>query len=134
VKGPFALNSFITAIADDGDLATKITPNKIATIKDVLLESSSMNGICAEKKKITDELSISVMTNCPIVIHLILNNLLLRSSIYNSAPAEKAIIASARLFRKFNFGSVSEGMKFKTEEPAIIPVTINPVIKGNLIF
>ena len=29
VKGPFARISFITAMADDGDLATKIVPNNM---------------------------------------------------------------------------------------------------------
>ena len=75
-----------------------------------------------------------MITNCPIVIHLILLILLLKSSKYNSEPAEKAIIAKAISFKKWSLSTASCGIKFKTEEPATIPVIINPVIKGNLIF
>ena len=74
---------------------------------------------------------IRVTKSWPMVIHFILEILLLKSFIYNSAPAEKAIIAKAILLRKFNFGKVSEGIKFNKEVPAIIPVTINPVTNGN---
>jgi hypothetical protein len=61
-------------------------------------------------------------------------SLLLSSLRYNSAQAEKAIIAKAMSFKKLSFGSESEGIKFKTEDPAMIPVMIRPVISGNLIF
>lgn len=43
-------------------------------------------------------------------------------------------MARARLLRKFNFGNDSEGIKFKKEDPAIIPVIIKPVIKGSFIL
>ena len=43
-------------------------------------------------------------------------------------------MARARLLRKFNFGNDSEGIKFKKEDPANIPVIIKPVINGSLIF
>ena len=82
----------------------------------------------------THALNISVTKSWPIVIHFILEILLLKSFIYNSAPAEKAIIAKAMLLRKFSFGNVSVGIKFKKDDPAMIPVTIKPVTNGNLIF
>ena len=50
VKGPFALNSLITAIIDDGDLATKITPNKTETTIFVLSSKLFINGIFDAKK------------------------------------------------------------------------------------
>ena len=50
VKGPFALSSLITAISDDGDLATKITPNKTETTIFVDSSKSFINGIFEEKK------------------------------------------------------------------------------------
>ncbi len=76
----------------------------------------------------------NVMTSCPIVIHLILFILLRKSLRYNSEPAAKAIMANAIWFKKFNFLIASGVIKFNTEEPAMIPVIIKPVISGNLIF
>ena len=70
---------------------------------------------------------IRVTKSWPMVIHFILEILLLKSFIYNSAPAEKAIIANAILLRKFNFGNVSEGIKFNKDVPAIIYYILRPI-------
>ena len=63
-----------------------------------------------------------------------LSNLLRKSSKYNSAPAENAIIAKAISFKKFKSCTAVGVIKFRTDEPAISPVIMNPVISGNFIF
>ena len=80
------------------------------------------------------ELIMNVITSCPIVIHLILFILLRNSFKYSSEPAEKAIMDKAISFRKSSFSKASGVIKFNTDEPAMIPVMIRPVIKGNFIF
>jgi hypothetical protein len=61
-------------------------------------------------------------------------NLLRKSSKYNSAPAEKAIIAKAISFKKFKFSIAVGVIKFRNEDPAMRPVIMKPVISGNFIF
>lgn len=68
------------------------------------------------------------------VIHLMLFNLLRKSSKYNSAPAENAIIAKAISFKKFKSCTAVGVIKFRNDEPAIRPVIMKPVMRGNFIF
>ena len=105
VKGPLALISLITAIAEEGDLATKMVANNMDTAIFDAVFKSTINGILSAKKKTIKLVKVKVKRNWLMVIHLILFNLLRRSSKYNSAPAEKAMMDKAISFKKFNLTS-----------------------------
>ena len=105
VKGPLARISLITAMAEEGDLATKTVANNMDTAIFDAMFNSVINGILSAKKNIMKLVKIKVSKNWKIVIHLMLFNLLLKSSRYNSAPAEKAMMDRAISFKKFNFSN-----------------------------
>ena len=79
VKGPLALISFITAIAEEGERATKIVPNKMATAHLSREDKEDMKFMLSDIKNINKELKTKVTNNCETVIHFILFNLDLSS-------------------------------------------------------
>ena len=50
VNGPLALNSFTTAIADDGDLATMIAPTRREAAARCAAGISFMTGMISERR------------------------------------------------------------------------------------
>ena len=63
VNRPFALNSFITAITEDGDFATNIVPVKIATAIFADMFICFIKGIKSSRKKTDIDIIKNVIIN-----------------------------------------------------------------------
>ena len=74
VKGPFALNSLITAIAEEGERATKIVAIKIPIDIFSAKFISTIKGMYSLAKKTPRTPSTKVITNCPRVFQSMLLN------------------------------------------------------------
>lgn len=130
VNFPLALSSFITAMADAGDLATKIEAHnrdKYILISNWIL-SKKPKVLNAKKTRIKPtEKVISILLN---VFHFILLKVPLISLKKSSDPAAKAIKPSD----KSNMNSISFItvllIKLKTLGPINTPTTIKPVTRG----
>lgn len=93
VNGPFALSSCTIAMAEDGDLATKIVAISNDTATLWVSGSSTIKEMAEANKYTASALNTNVSTSCPKVFQAMLLSLDRKSFKYNSEPAAKAMKA-----------------------------------------
>jgi len=91
VKRPLARISAMTAIADEGERATRIVPARMATAMRPAVPSSFMKGMYGDNRKTAMLPRVKVATTRPKVIQVMLLSRLRSSLRRSSQPAAKAM-------------------------------------------
>ncbi len=131
VNGPLARSSFTMAMAEEGDLATRMAPARMETAALAGTANSFMNGINPASMNRVRLMRIKVNTTSPDVIHTMLLARCFSSFRYSSLPAANAISPREISSTNLNFPMASMVIRLSTKGPATIPVKRNPLIRGS---